>query len=460
MNYVLNEAFYGRNKDLIYLEKKIIPKIRKVSLEDKPIIKYCTKEISEMERIFSKLFGIDKVHLTIGFHILQLDACTIKMQFNDNKGLYNLKATKDDYSMIKTPNGIRYKNTNKEMWIYISPYVFELEDSKMTLGIILHEIGHNFFMINEQYKYGMTQYIINNILITLSQIAFSTNPIELQKAFNDLLLNFVEGICYLFPPLRKIYFNIVLLITGRIDFINDKIDLVPAIRLINKIGQALIEMFGIVSIPLIIPLSVINMGKQAIAMTIGKYLISLFKSILPKIFGVVLTGTTYKDEIFADSFAASYGYGSGLVGTFGDFNNLLPNVIFSNNSSFNQISKTGLVLTLNLLSITDEHPQNLSRCENIIKKYEYELNNNKNLTKQQRKELINELEKSKDLIKTFESKDLSYRIQKLTKPIDSVKNKISTVTTKIDDKDIYNFESTFSKQGLLNENFDLNDLFI
>lgn len=460
-NLILNEAFYGKNKDLLYIENVIIPKIRKVYLKGKSIPKYCKNEINEMEHIFSKLFGIDKVIIKIGFPAPQMNAFTVTVHMNSKSNLIGLDSTVDDYKMIKTPNGIRYKNTDKEMNIYLLPSLFEYEDSEMTLAIILHEIGHNFFNINNFYKTNLFLSITSSIIQSGLDLLLNIGSPYFKIKFQSLIQTFVTCLLTIFPKTRKLYMKIAALMSLADDFISEKIDIIKFINGLNKIISFLLGVFGIVGVPLLLFVNLHHIKKNLAVFSIIAVLLYLIKMLLPKLVGSSINSLSYKNEIFADSFAASFGYGSAIVKTFGDFNNIIKPTGFKENSFLNQLSKLNWSLILGFQSIFDEHPDNVSRCENIVRKYEYELNNNKELTNAQKNELKKELEKSKNLIKTFKRKDISYMIQDLTfKYISAIKNKYITKITNVDDKDIYDFENTYRKSNLLDESFDLYEIFI
>lgn len=121
----------------------------------------------------------------------------------------------------------------------------------------------------------------------------------------------------------------------------------------------------------------------------------------------LLTGRV--DEKFADNFAAMYGYAEHLVSAFskmsmdyGDIERVIKQVpilgaIVGINRTFNSI--VGLTL------INDPHPVLYKRMEDLIKSLENELKATENMPPEMKKDIENQLQRSKELLDNFVSKD-------------------------------------------------------
>lgn len=414
-----NEAYYGGNKLLDEVDVEM-EKIKKMVESNKN--PNGSDSITKIENNFKKLFGFEKVIFTIIPNKKFMNAFTVPV-FNEK-----LCPSKEDYLVTKTKEGIKFKNPKgKELYIYMYSYTLRTCTARQCTSIALHEVGHNFFLVEDHYKFIKLKAIIGQILQVIMLFIQSPDKLSVAPICLALLINL-----YMFclSP-QKYSYEIFSKQLNRFNSKNKPVGNFSRFFMnVKNVGKSVL---GIVATPLVLLFSV-----PAILLN------KAFKNI-----GYKEGGYDYDAEKFSDNFAMTFGYGVEVAEVFNNMKPLSVNeeelkkhpVIASMHSVTEAMSET-------LSYLADPHPARQKRVQMALDKMKYELKHNKSeLTPTLIKECEEQIKKLEVIVKeSAEARSVLVRFVQdklgLVKDADDIKSNYS-------DEEIFDFDKQIIKSHIV-----------
>ena len=342
-NTVLNEAYFGKTKGVLKIEKAI------GALRHKYMEQYFSKDINldpgidDICRAIEDAFGFGLVQFEVVIEA-SINAYTLPLGTS-------VDARGSKYMEVDTTNGYRYnKQANFAAIFYITSGLFLNEaftDAEIT-AIILHEIGHNFTTSAIDYNGNLNA--LNNILVGL--YTFGAYTVVSSNVVKRATINIKNYMAKTFRRLAEVY-NTFKSVIGTWRYILTEY---------FKFG----EFMNNVTMPFTIMAS-------TIATNVWNRVINY--ALFPTRF---LTG--YDDERFADSFATMYGYGPEIQTALEKVHDRKTSVYeadkFINSSPLlaNYVDLFKLPV-LFIIYAFDEHPELPARMKNACAQIEYDLKN-------------------------------------------------------------------------------------
>lgn len=335
-NIILQEVYFGKTKELIQAEK-VIGEIRENYKSNQSKVNM-SREIGEFNRLMEKAFKLEAFSLVIQYSGLY-NACTLPIGIMiDAPNANNLGSEVNsgfNYNYCKGSSIIVYVNSGLM-------FDDQFTDGEV-MGIIMHEIGHNFQSAISPVSRGFS-YIDRAIILLTLPLQFLENPgygMQLTKGTRKWYID-----C--FKKLREDN-NGLLQMAYSFNFIISKI-------------------VGLVMTPIHL---LLNITKILAGPTIP---IPNYQTILSAIEGL----PKFKDEALADNFATIYGYGP-------ECNSALNKIKYSaggwvDEKALRSIPLIGAWLdfcnlpTIMLLNIIDCHPNEAFRNKHQIDLLKRELN--------------------------------------------------------------------------------------
>ena len=342
-NMVLNEAYFGKTKGVLKIEKAL------GALRRKYMGQYFSKDINLDP-------GIDDVCRAIedafGFGLVQFEVC---IEAGINAFTMPIGTSVDargsKYMEVDTTNGYRYnKQANFAALLYITSGLFLNEaftDAEIT-AIMLHEIGHNFTTSAIDYNGNLN--VLNNVLVGL--YTFGVYTVASTNVVKRASINLNNYMAKTFRRLAEVY-NSFKSVIGTWSYI---------IAEYLKFG----EFVNGITMPFSTMVTTIASNVWSITM---RY------ALFPTRF---LTG--YDDERFADSFATMYGYGPEMQTALEKLHDRKYSVYAMDKF----ISESPLIANyidlfklpvLFIIYAFDEHPELPARMKNACTQIEYDLKN-------------------------------------------------------------------------------------
>lgn len=389
----LNEAYYGMTPDMqVALDK--LSKFRNkfmYSKDNSIVVNFykqsdvnTNKYLIEFNRQIEKIFGFNTFSLQIVNSSIQ-NAITYPCLIRSS-----LPLTKKD--LVKTKNGIAYKKETKVVgFIQIySGLIFNPDiTDKGILGIILHEIGHNFSTFQ-----SITVTVSNEITRIWKPLIFVKDLIRLHlrdaailyNGTTEAYLSILEDI-YTTPGFKHLYDA----------FKTFKNFLSDAKSNISKIQD---KVSGIMN-----PIGIVSSLVKYIAHKITENTSSLLDPLF------LISG--WKNEKIADSFATMYGCGPDMMDALDkmQMNPLGPgrsDSVYSNIPILAAV--TDIFYTIPMKTITcifDAHPETVARAKNELRYIKVELNK-QNIDPKLKRELLSqekELEEVLDKMTSYDGAD-------------------------------------------------------
>ena len=342
-NTVLNEAYFGKTKGVLKIEKAI------GKLRHKYMGQYFSKDINLDP-------GIDDICRAIedafGFGLVQFEVC---IEAGINAFTIPIGTSVDargsKYMEVDTANGYRYnKQANFAALLYITSGLFLNEaftDAEIT-AIMLHEICHNFTTSAIYYNGNLN--VVNNVLVGL--YTFGVYTVASTNVVKRASINLNNYMAKTFRRLAEVY-NSFKSVIGTWSYI---------IAEYLKFG----EFVNGITMPFSTMVTTIASNVWSITM---RY------ALFPTRF---LTG--YDDERFADSFATMYGYGPEMQTALEKLHDRKYSVYAMDKF----ISESPLIANyidlfklpvLFIIDAFDEHPELPARMKNACTQIEYDLKN-------------------------------------------------------------------------------------
>lgn len=352
-----NETYYGKNPELLKCEellKEMKMELNKGSNLNK------SESKKKFEDILSNLFGFEKMYLCVIAEEKYMDGFTIPYFNQDNYG-------KDDkfFDIVKTNEGIKYKNPKgKFLYVYTSSYTIRNFSIDNIMSIILHEVGHNFFLVREQITNAKLHYGVD-ISLTLIEIL---NNYNWSPSLYNQVINLMYQVGVNMDDMQlSAYEQYKKTLT---DKANKKAE--KEYKSNHSVGGKILQLVkSLIVGTLNLPFTIINVVLLPIYLFLGKANKEVLKKDSKKY-------QSYNAEKFSDNFASSYGYSVGISDTFiksekfttvGEFESKIPIIRIQN--YFNR------TLTMFVSYYADPHPDDYTRVLDSLNKLKYELNNNK-----------------------------------------------------------------------------------
>lgn len=332
---ILEESYQGKTATLKKAEKccdKIVRKIKAMSL-DKMIDTDINndRDVLELASLLKKEFGFNMCTLTFN-NSTKINAYTIPA-----RGIFTTLGGMPVFPVER--NGKYYDEKHGySCWVFVFEGVIKFMDltGGELLAVILHEIGHNFetHIFAQLHKLAMG-ICAASIIGLPTAMMFDLVPIIAATIHNATITTLQQQ----FPGISK-YMN---LIKRLIDELESFTSIIP----FAKMGRLIL---GLASH---IDANPIETARNTIFGTSG--------------------------EIFADSFAATYGYGPEMASVSFKFTKYSTNDT-EVDKAISRIPVLGLIKDMNertargLIRIIDPHPDDDARILNNIKKLEKDLN--------------------------------------------------------------------------------------
>ena len=261
-----------------------------------------------------------------------------------------------DYNKIKTSDGVRYKKAVKPFDCTIGIKLLQVEGMtpRIATSVLLHEIGHNFF-VEESFNY-----VFNKI-----SIWFTMLPMTIMHKYSV-------------KQELKNDDSISKMISARLTVFANNLTMISTI----------FSLF--LSSPVFISMGLFN-G------LINKLLIPFLKNTDDSDYN-----TSYRNEQFADNFATSYGYGKEVIQTQEIFANGKTGIAIYDMAMQNKISGSLLAFILNVDKIisggisADPHPNEVARMMDQIKYLKDQVKNVKD--PKEKKILLNNIKECEKLM--------------------------------------------------------------
>lgn len=377
-NAILREQYYGKNPITDHIDKEFDECIKLAKqmtlLKVDPRIECgINKHLNNIKEDLKELFNFKDVRINI-IQMGQINAFTFGLSVDQ---AYHSQTTIKE----KGKYGIRYKDSAKRACMVTLSYeIMRLKEmtGRIMTAILLHEIGHNFFM-----EESLSYYIVQT----------------------KMLLNLA-----LFPQFALLTTNKGKSITIKIsDFFNKLFKINPLYISIRNMISRVISIFNfLIFIGYNIPNIIITNNPITYVMNkIYKYVTNPTE--------IFDTNNTYKNEMFADNFATAYGYGPEIIKLSRIFSNSFGMELFDKMAE-NELTKIMLSIILDfsklMKSIDPTNPRagEVSRALDQINYIEKNLNNIKG---EQAKQLKRDLALAKTEIMNFKKQVYSPEVTTL-----------------------------------------------
>jgi hypothetical protein len=409
---VLNETYYGSSPELKRVEV-LFAKIKENVISGKSPSD--TKEMVELRGIIGKMFGFEKVVFDIIPEESGMNAFTIPLFIEE------MFPDPDNYKVKKTKHGVMYSvPANKALYIYMTSFTVKNLSPRELTAVLLHEIGHNFYLIEEHYMSMKFRWVVNticNILFNLIMGIATGDFLSIIVAVSSIF----TLVKYANSPQKGVDEQM----RAQIRSFDKKIDIGP-------IQSFFMKFFGILS--------------KVITVTVGGILgiiiipLLLLNKLFIKIFGGH-SNHDYTNEKFSDSFATSYGYGVEIASVFSHERKLTwLDQKYSDSFLYQILDSQYKTMTEGFMSFSDPHPARQKRVELAAQKLEYELEHNRDkLLPAHIREIENQLKQ----IRVISAKSAEARpaiLKALEDNLGLVEDKDKAFTDTVDDKAIFDYQ--------------------
>lgn len=388
---LLNEAYYGKNKELLLVEKHL-EALKRESHTEKNINK--SPHLKQIQNILTELFNVNieivitpsefnsMRSLIYSTHQGALKEVAPLKEFFDGKTMYEIEETK---------KGVRFKKRGLRFPIMYLGY----SDIKNTpvdeiMVTILHEIGHLFFYYQKVSTMCVQMLLISDIYRSIKKVIDGYHKIK--KLYDSLKDKVSVKVINNMIKLSRYYLRIV----ERTAYIIVGIFSQKGATKLEKAIKGRDSKYRGKSIDDLKDMIANKFPKSIMSARLFYMLQNVIKNpetLLATNFADAL-GTIglkrYDAEKYADSFPAMYGYSASFAKSFSKMD-----ISALNNDS----TLMAILLTrthkqiLWLLYFFDPHPDDYQRIKLVKKKLLMEVTTNKNLTNEQKKEIREQIEK-------------------------------------------------------------------
>lgn len=385
----LNEVYFGKTKEVLYIEKcirdlraKYIGEMFSIDVHQDPLKYKLANAIEEafgfgcVEIRFMSTGMINMATIPIGYQIDTISSRYLKVS---RSGGYKFDKRGDFAAIFLIFTGLFFNE--------------ELTDSEIT-AVLLHEIGHNFTTAQDPIN-GVLQkiyliYTLANIgmydpqSMIISTAAQSSAGAKLQVWFDNLRNREI-------PVIGKIA---------------GMIDLVFGIR--NTIVYQILSIKKVLSTIVLGPIG--NLLHTVFEMFIrnpSRAFYELTKGIW------YLTGMGYSDEQFADSFATMYGYGPEMVSALkkmdklGVIKNDIATDIIRNVPVLNNWYQLSAIPAYMVVTAFDPHPNSAARLMNCLDQLEADMDE-PGTNPKLKKHLAKDIKVLREAVKDYKEYSIDY----------------------------------------------------
>lgn len=385
---ILNEAFIGKKPtDKLFGHWKDLTDFIKSHPHDPHLKEKC---YLDFKKELSSLFGFDRTELVV-IPTADVNAMTLPIRFDDE----DLEKLNDLFIVNNKIIKINPKYKNSTFFFFYSELIMRLT-AEESFAIFLHEVGHSFNNVLLQahymstrsrlqkmidYTLGAFNSVINKVSNTIKNALGTSNIYgDGSSAYNPYIQDYFDEVDRLikddkeYQKYRQWY--------GKMRDIADKQEKdIYNFGIFNSIVHILMS-------PILLPIGLITymVGGNLKGQTednsgeIKSQWAQYYKNL--------------ENEYNADNFVSIYGYSKELSDAFLKFNDIYRNMK-STNGLETKILRC--VVLLNRMTVTS-HPNEYARVTTLMKHAEYELKNNKNITKEQRAELTKMLNGCKEVL--------------------------------------------------------------
>nr|DAE26519.1 MAG TPA: hypothetical protein [Myoviridae sp. ctaOv25] len=350
----VSEAYYGQLPEFAELEKlfdSIIKKAKSDGYNKCNPNKY--PENAKIQKIFTKLFGFKKSFLywepfaVANAYTVSLNAFLV---FTDKKKMIEKRPDKGFYDTSHTVL----------LTVYVSTGLFETGlTARELLAVILHEIGHNFDYSN-YHKFEMILWSLVNWAIPIEIANYKNNTNDVKT---DMYIKISDQGDAIYKNQKKRDAMIKRM----------KLDERNYYKYQKRLRGLIMTLTGFIQLPVSIILSpitpILNIGGE-------------------------------KSEIFADSFATAYGYGTELMSALNKLQD--HTAIYDPKSPVSRflLDMGTLMGEVMQLGTGEVHGTDMKRCKECLKKLKHDLRTN-DFPPELKQELVEEINRLTRVYKSY-----------------------------------------------------------
>ena len=427
----VKEAYFGKTKNLMEVERLVAVIIKKFTVPFKDIGKRRidavkvnkSKENQKIEALLCKEFGFKEM-------VLHWDGNAEVNAYTVTHGILKLTDGSEPVLPIKNSDGTYYDS--KHAYICVVNFYAGMIDIGLTpeevTATILHEIGHNFVCTPVVNVVSMVEWAmlpvniycavkeLNNIKqsATGAYSVIKNDVLKQHPAIFKMLFTY-EFLATLISIFNfKEYYDLI--VTGFYKvFINYKApDYVK--EWFSEFDKMLVDNKNKIIAEWDAYVDEVKKSKEFYKKN-PDYLAWSNAVVTLLDFTATLLGTNiiiaqkvmslqsgYSNEVFADSFASAYGYGAATVSLQRKLSYYTLNTTALNKrNSYNVYNQYILIMTRLMVTFLDEHPMNQTRMSKQIEKLRADLNSD-DVDPRVRKELLKDLERSEKIYNEYVNK--------------------------------------------------------
>lgn len=450
--FVINESYFRKSKNMLKAEEAV-RKLKEEIMAAPNKNPNNSKNLKDLGNAFAEEFGFEEVILTVYADKVMPNGFTFKFMQNAKVG-----SSVAEMALQTTKNGIRYKvSKNKKVAIFLATQIFLDGNVDEIMGVYMHEIGHNFYISDYCYKFAKVSELIEvyTKFIESFRKAVVTNSLSISKIMKE-----IQMISKFNKDMRNLKKEIILSDGTYLPDPRNFEELINYYRTyyVTEYEKMIKESnkqqknFDDYKEKLKNPSLLRRFATVFFTIIFSPF--SLLEWLLSPLEYLTAIGSnefldSRLDEKFADNFACSYGYGAGLVIFFKKFEELrndlsgLPSEEMRKKTPlYTAIKKMQLYRDIKSSLVNDVHPSDRSRMNFVKSKIEYELNNCRDLTKEERKDLENQL------LKVMECLNNKNEVVEMYEKIEGKFKYEEKLDKKMDysDKDIFDFDKTMQQE--------------
>ena len=450
--FVINESYFRKSKNMLKAEEAV-RKLKEEIVAAPNKNPNNSKNLKDLGNAFAEEFGFEEVILTVYADKVFPNGFTFKFMQNARVG-----TSISEMALQTTKNGIKYKvSKNKKVAIFLATQIFLDGNVDEIMGVYMHEIGHNFYISDYCYKFAKIDELmeIYSKFIESFRKAVVTNSLSVSKIMKE-----IQMIAKFNKDMRKLKKEIVLSDGTYLPDPRNFEELINYYRTyyVTEYDQMIKESnkqqknFDDYKEKLKNPSLLRRFATVFFTIVFSPF--SLLEWLLSPLEYLTAIGSnefldSRLDEKFADNFACSYGYGAGLATFFKKFEELRNDLsglpaeeMRKKTPLYTAIKKMQLYRDIKSSLVNDVHPSDRSRMNFVKSKIEYELNNCRDLTKEERKDLENQL------LKVMECLNNKNEVVEMYEKIEGKFKYEEKLDKKMDysDKDIFDFDKTMQQE--------------
>ena len=377
-NVSINEAYYGKNKKLLDIEKQI-GRARSKYIGDKRTASnfYNDKEIEKVGVMLSNYFGFDYVDFNLS-NSVTANAYTMPIGRGILSG-FTVNYQNFKNVLKRDKEGLHVKNgtdlAGLSLYVRVTTGLWNNPDitNAEVLAIILHEIGHNFQSMNESSLHAYDMVLSTFLFITaitsgnLTPIGYDGNVranINKSAKYDSSLVSFV---------------NMASLIRG--------------------CGSVIMHNFSDL-LKLIAPFS----------STIGSAIVNLLQKVKNNPLSILATPFNKGDEYYSDNFTNELGYGAELATALTkitvDRDATAISKFVQGSNCIRELQDILTLIAESIVSPISTHPKTGRRIGVMIKKLNSELNKS-DMSPALKKEIKEQIKQLEEISEVMQKMDIS-----------------------------------------------------